>query len=119
MYTPYEIFKFWMPVISGFAMVIKAYTSTKKSVTEFAERLLNNHLAGIETATVSTEALTKQTNVLLKDSSGKIDMLQATVADHNEKDLQVWAAVTQSLTILAERTRACNPSRAKKSAKRK
>jgi hypothetical protein len=116
MYTPYEIFKFWLPIVSGFAMVIKAYTSTKKDLAEWAERLLQNHLSHIEDATVSTERETKTTNVLLKDSSGKLDMLQNTVADHNEKDLQVWAIVTENLAILKERTRACTKP---KSVKRK
>jgi hypothetical protein len=118
-YTLYEQLRWWLPIISAFGLVIKAYTSTKKSVTEFAERLLNNHLSGIETATISTEKETKVTNSLLRDNTGKLDMLQATVTDHHEKNLQVWTAVTENLTVLRERTRACSPSRSKRSAKRK
>jgi len=115
MYTPYEIFKFWMPVISGFAFVIKAYTSTKKDLADWAERLLQNHLSHIEEATVSTVKETKQTNSLLKDSMGKTDMLQATVADHYDKNMIVWQSVLESLTVLKERT----PARRTCMAKRK
>ena len=100
-----EQIRWWLPLVSGFALVIKAYTSTKKSVTEFAERLLNNHLSGIETATQSTEVETKKTNAILQAQTGKIDMVQNTLADHQEKNLMVWQGVLESLTILKERTR--------------
>ena len=114
----YRELRFWLPMITAFGLVIKGYLSAKANVSGWMEKLLDNHLVHIEEATVSTHEATKQTNVLLTESAGKLDMLQATVSDHNEKDLQVWAAVTQNLTILRERTRACNPSR-KASAKRK
>jgi len=115
----YGELRYWLVWVSAYGVVIKAYLTGKRGVQEFVDKLLANHLAHIEEATVSTHIETKQTNVLLKDSSGKLEMIQNTLADHHDKNLQVWAAVTQSLTILAERTRACNPSRAKKSAKRK
>lgn len=109
MYTPYEIVKFWLPVASAFGLVIKAYTSTKASVTEFAERLLNNHLSGIEKATQSTEVETKKTNDLLSGHSGKLDRVQATLADHQTKNLEVWQGVLTQLAVIKERTRACGP----------
>ena len=106
MYTPYEILKWWLPIISAFGLVIKAYTSIKKALTEFTERLLNNHLSGIESATQSTEVETKKTNALLVGQTGKIEMVQNTLADHQEKNLIVWQGVLESLTILKERSRA-------------
>jgi hypothetical protein len=115
MYTFYEQLRWWLPIISAFGLVIKAYTSTKKGVTEFAERLLDNHLAGIEAATTSTEVLTKKTNELLAGQSGKIDMVQSTLHDQQAKNLQVWAGILESLTILKERT----PARRTCMAKRK
>lgn len=106
MYTPYDILKFWLPIVSAFGLVIKAYTSTKVSVTTFAEKLLNNHLSGIEKATTSTEVETKKTNELLSGQSGKLDMVQNTLADHQAKNLEVWQGVMESLIVLKERTRA-------------
>ena len=117
-YTPYEILKWWLPIISAFGIVIKAYTSAKKNVTDFADRLLSNHLAHIEDATVSTEKETKITNTLLKENTDKLDMVQGTLADHHDKNLQVWESVTTNLAILKERTRVCSSSR-RSSAKRK
>ena len=105
-------------MITAFGLVIKGYLSAKANVSGWMEKLLDNHLVHIEEATVSTHEATKQTNVLLTESAGKLDMLQATVSDHNEKDLQVWAAVTKNLAVLKERTRVCSPSR-RASAKRK
>jgi len=115
----YGELRYWLVWVSAFGVVIKAYLTGKRGVQEFVDKLLANHLAHIEEATVSTHIETKQTNVLLKDSSGKLEMIQNTLADHHDKNLQVWAAVTENLAVLSERTRACNPSRAKKSAKRK
>ena len=114
----YGELRYWLVWVSAFGVVIKAYLTGKRGVQEFVDKLLNNHLAGIESATVSTEKETKTTNSLLKDSSGKLEMIQNTLADHHDKNLQVWAAVTENLAVLRERTRACNPSR-KASAKRK
>jgi hypothetical protein len=114
----YGELRYWLVWVSAFGVVIKAYLTGKRGVQEFVDKLLNNHLAGIESATVSTEKETKTTNSLLKDSMGKIDMVQSTLQEQQTKNLQVWRAVTENLTILRERTCACNPSR-KASAKRK
>lgn len=112
--TAYTEIKFWLPLLGAFGIVMRAYVSAKKNVTAFADKLLSNHLAHIEEATVSTEALTQQTNVLLKDSAGKLDMVQNTLSDHHEKQLIVWQGVAETLAILKERTRVCAPSRRKK-----
>jgi hypothetical protein len=114
----YGEIRYWLVWASAFGIVIKAYLTGKKGVQEFCDKLLANHLAHIEEATVSTVAETKNTNVLLKDSMGKVDMVQNTLADHHEKNLQVWAAVTENLAILKERIRVCSPSR-RASTKRK
>ena len=108
MYTPYEVIKWWLPIVSAFGLVIKAYTSTKAGITEFAEGLLNNHLSGIEKATQSTEVETKKTNELLRDHAGKLDMVQATLNEQHGQNLIAYQGLLEGLTILKERTRACN-----------
>lgn len=108
--TVYQEIKWWLPMLSAAAVVWKA----KAAINGWAEKLFQNHLAHIEEATVSTEKETKNTNILLKDSAGKLDMLQATVHDHQEKELIVWQGVVEALAVLKERTRVCAPSRRKK-----
>ena len=106
-YTIMEQIRWWLPIVSAFGLVIKAYTTSKKSLATFCDTLLTNHLTHIETATTSTEVETKKTNVLLADNTGKLVMVQNTLADHQEKNLIVWQGVLDSLSILKERTRAC------------
>jgi hypothetical protein len=102
----YHEVKFWLPMITTFGIVVKAYLSGKAGVSAWADKLLNNHLAGIETATQSTEAETKKTNDLLRDHAGKLDMVQATLSEHHEHQLEAWKGITESLIVLKERTRA-------------
>lgn len=99
--TAYSEIKFWLPLIT----IITVFYKAKTAVSGWADTLLNNHLHGIEQATVSTVTETKETNVLLRDSSGKLDMIQNTLADHQAKNLQVWQGVVNSLSVLEDRTR--------------
>ena len=114
MYTPYEIIKFWLPIISAFGLVIKAYTGGKKSVSEFCDKLLSNHLSHIEEATVSNAEEAKETNILLRDHSGKLEMVQSTLSAQHDKQLQVWQGVTEALIVLKERTRSPRKSTPKR-----
>jgi hypothetical protein len=108
MYTPYEVIKWWLPIVSAFGLVIKAYTSTKAGIAEFVDRLLSNHLTHIETATVSNAEEAKKTNELLRDHAGKLDMVQATLNEQHGQNIIAYQGLLEGLTILKERTRACN-----------
>jgi len=117
----YNEAKFWLPMITVFTIVIKAYLSGKKNVSDWADSLLNNHLHGIEQATKSTEEETKKTNSLLTEAAqrdiataGKVDMVQSTPHEHHGRELQVWQTVAEALTVLKERTRACSRPVAKR-----
>jgi hypothetical protein len=114
----YSELKWWLPMLTGFGMVIKAYLNGKRGVSEWASSLLDNHLHSIETATKSTESETRRTNTLLTEAAtremataGKVDMVQGTLNTHHERQLEVWKEVAQALTVLKERTRVCSPSR--------
>src|ERR1017187_4574774 len=104
-YTIYEQIKFWLPIISAFGIITKAYFGAKKNVTEFADKLLTNHLTHIEQATVSTEAETKKTNVLLTESSGKLDTIQSQLSEQHSQQILAWQGIIESLAVLKERTR--------------
>jgi hypothetical protein len=105
MYTPYEILKFWLPIVSAFGLVIKAYTGGKKSVSEFCDKLLTNHLSHIEKATTSNAVEAKETNVLLRDHSGKLELVQNTLNEQYTKQVQVWDSVVKTLVVLEYRKR--------------
>jgi hypothetical protein len=122
----YGEIKFWLPMVTAFGIIVKAYLNGKKGVSEWASNLLDNHLHSIETATKSTESETRRTNTLLTEAAqreiataGKVDMVQGSLNTHHERQLEVWKEVTMALTVLKERTQACSPSRSKRSAKRK
>jgi hypothetical protein len=105
-YTLYEQVRYWLPMISAFGLVIGAWRTGKKNLSEFCDTLLTNHLSHIQTATQSTEVETKKTNGLLSGQSGKLDMVQGTLNRHYEQQLQVWDGVVKTLAILEDRTRA-------------
>jgi hypothetical protein len=86
----YDSLRFWLPLVSGFAIVVKAYMSAKKSVGEWASRLLNNHLSHIQAATQETAA--------------SIGVLGKMLLDHQDKEMQVWSGVVQNLAVLSDRT---------------
>jgi hypothetical protein len=106
-YTAYEQLRYWLPLLSAFGLIIGAYRSGKKNIADFCDKLLSNHLTHIEQATASTEVETKKTNSLLEGQAGKLDMVQNTLHQHHERQLEVWRGVTETLVVLKERTRAC------------
>lgn len=44
----YALVKFWLPVITAFGLVIKGFHLASVGVSNWADRLLNNHLSHIE-----------------------------------------------------------------------
>jgi hypothetical protein len=99
--TAYTEAKYWLPLIT----IATFFWRAKAAITIWADSLLNNHLHSIQTATASTEVETKKTNSLLEDNTGKLNMLQDTVRDHQEKQMQVWTGVVNTLSVLEDRTR--------------
>ena len=110
----YEIIKFWLPLVSGFLLVVKAYFSAKRNVGEYANKLLNNHLHSIQDATIATVAETKRTNDILAKSVDKTNYIAAAVDDHTEKETQVWSGILQTLAILEDRSRKSSNARRKR-----
>lgn len=112
----YTAAKYWIPLSTLFVMVFKAYTSGKRSIGAWAEKLLSNHLTHIQAATESTVLETKKTNVLLETAAVKQDATSKEVTesknllkDNAEKQLQVWQGVVKTLAVLEDRTRRSSP----------
>jgi hypothetical protein len=97
----YSEIKYWLPMVTIGTVIWKA----RAAVTQWADKLFSNHLSHIESATVSNAEEAKQTNVLLRDHSGKLEAVQNTLSAQHDKQLQVWAGVTEALIVLKERTR--------------
>lgn len=111
----YTELKYWLPLITIVTLGWKA----KAAITLWADSLLNNHLHSIQEATQSTEIETKKTNSLLADNTGKLEMLQSTVSAHQEKEVQVWQGVVNTLAVLEDRTSRHTPKKRAAYAKRK
>jgi hypothetical protein len=99
--SAYSEIKYWLPLISIATILWKARTA----VTEWADKLFSNHLSHIEEATVSNAKEAKETNVILNTQSGKLDMVQNTLADNQTKNLLIWDGVVRTLALLEDRTR--------------
>jgi hypothetical protein len=102
-YTAYEMIKWWLPILSFGGIIVKAYLTAKKNISDYADRLLSNHLVHIEEATKSTEVETKTTNKLLTDVYGQNMMVLNTINQHQEKQMLVWDGVVKTLAILEDR----------------
>lgn len=107
----YAGLKFWLPLASAFALTIKAYSTAKKNLSEWADKLLNNHLTHIEAATTLTHTETVKTNTLLASQALQagtvakhVEEVKTTLNDHTDKEMQVWQGVVNTLAILEDRS---------------
>jgi hypothetical protein len=85
----YAALKFWLPMVTAFGLIIKAYHSAAGGITSWADKLLNNHLSHIQAATEKTAALLEQS--------------QKEQKAYQEKDALVQHDITTSLAILKDR----------------
>ena len=81
LYTPYEIIKWWLPIVSAFGMVIAAYRSAARSVKTFFDTLLHNHLSHIEANTAQSTVLLEQVCFNQKTSVAEAITLARHVSD--------------------------------------
>lgn len=86
----YGELKFWLPMISGFSLAAGIWFKAKKSMQEWASKLLDNHLSHIQTATENTAA--------------SLSGLTQALINHEEKEMQVWQGVVRTLDVLEDRT---------------
>jgi hypothetical protein len=85
----YAALKFWLPMVTAFVLVIKAYRTLSSGVTTWADKLLNNHLSHIQTATEATATLLAQSH---KDQQ-----------EYQKKDAETQQSIITSLEILKDR----------------
>lgn len=85
----YAALKFWLPIITAFTMVYKAYGSAKTGITAWADKLLNNHLSHIQSATEETANLMRES--IQADSK------------YREQDARVQQEIITGIEILRDR----------------
>lgn len=103
----HEALKFWLPVISAFLLVIKGWKTLVRKLTEWTEKLLNNHLHHIEINTAAAVELLRELPAEFKTLRGDqaisfMDIRRdlTTVVDTNNK---VQQAILTNLEILKDR----------------
>jgi hypothetical protein len=85
----YAAVKFWLPLLTAFGLVIKAYGSTKRGITAWADTLMNNHLSHIQAAT-------EETARLLRDAIKSDE-------EHRKADLEVLQEIKTGIEVLKDR----------------
>ena len=94
----YEIVKYWLPLITVFLLCTKAYFSGKKNIAEWANALLNNHVAHIQKAVEATANAQHEGNV-------RLSKLSEDLQEHHESELKAWQSVSTTLELLKDRTK--------------
>jgi len=85
----YAAIKFWLPMVTAFGLIIKAYHSATTGITSWADKLLNNHLSHIQAATERTATLLEQA--------------QREQKEYQAKDAEVQQGIVTSLEVLKDR----------------
>jgi hypothetical protein len=77
----YEAVKYWLPLVTGFGLVIRAYSSTTKSINAWANALLNNHLHSIQEATQETVVLLRNMRDNDAEIAEKVEQVRCDLAN--------------------------------------
>ena len=85
----YAALKFWLPMVTAFGLIIRAYHSAAGGITSWADKLLNNHLSHIQ-------AGTERTATLLEQSQRELKMYQ-------KEDSAVQRNIVTALEVLKDR----------------
>jgi hypothetical protein len=108
----YGFLKWLAPILGAAGFAIKVRGDVLKRADDWANKLLNNHLAHIQEATIQTVSETQTTNKLLSISaqkdievSNRVLEVKETLLEHHEKEQQVWGGILNTLSVLEDRTR--------------
>lgn len=66
-----EVSRVWVPIIGTATVVYRVYASSKKTVTNFFDKLLDNHLAHVQGSLDALYILQKEQNDILKEILNK------------------------------------------------
>jgi len=107
MYTPYEIFKYWLPLATGFLMVWSGFKSAKTLLKASLDKLLNNHLHHIEENTLAGATALKDTHAefitLRAEQQDGFKTIHDTLHARFEMDAKIQQSILTNLEILKDR----------------
>jgi hypothetical protein len=89
MYTPtqieaYEFVKYWFPLITISLMIRKGWKSFKESIDAWADKMLNNHLTHIQSATETTVQLLREMKEDRKATAVKVEAVRIDLIKKDE-----------------------------------
>lgn len=99
----YEIIKFWLPLISGFGLVIKAYKSASSGITQWADSLLNNHLSHIQDATEKSASLLQEVRDDHRAAQVEVAGVRSDLKAHEAQALAVQQQILTGIEVLKDR----------------
>jgi hypothetical protein len=99
----YEILKFWLPLISGFGLVIHGYRSAENGISAWADSLLNNHLHSIQAATEKTAATLVEVRDDGRKAATEVAKVRENLQKHQDADEKVQREILTTLEVLKDR----------------
>lgn len=110
----YAALKFWLPMLTGFTFVYSGWKSATRRITEWADRLLNNHLSHIQIATEDTaEAVKEYASASLKlleeiRNDGKaaahaVAQVRSDLKEHEDADTDLQGKILLGIEVLKDR----------------
>jgi len=107
----YDAVKYWLPVTTFFTVGYSAYRSVLAKVTIWGNKLLENHLKHIQSATEESAKVLKEVRDNQISQGVKVDLVAAHVAKvandlekHEEADGEVQHQILTALEVLKDRT---------------
>lgn len=99
----YEFVKFWLPVLTGFGMVFKAWRVARGGVTKWADSLLNNHLTHIQIATEQSAKLLVEVRDDHRVAKQEITGIRSDLHTHEVATLAVQQQILTGIEVLKDR----------------
>ena len=110
----YDAVKFWLPIVTGTGIIIKAYLTAKKNASEWLERIMNRQLGHLEVSTEHAakavvelagfhkDMLESQKEMVRSqgDVLGVIKDMHADFQHHVSEDVRVQSQILTGIEIL-------------------
>ena len=107
----YNQLKYWIPLTTVCTMIYRAYRQASKSITDWADKLMSNHLTDIQAATERSAVLLEEVRDNQISQGVKVDLVaihSAKVASdlekHEQEDGKVQRDILTTLEVLKDRS---------------
>jgi hypothetical protein len=95
--------KFWLPIVSAFGLIVKAWFTIKKHVGDWAGTLLSNHLAHIQRACERTADSLEKQEVSVEQTARAVAKVAEDLKQHQDDDKEVQGRILGTLDVLKDR----------------